>query len=119
MRRRDFIILFGGGAAAWPLVGAPAQSSNKIWRIGFIARGHERFYDALFEGLQELGYTEGRNLTVERRYAGDDTQQFQEFAAEMVRLNVDIIIVVTTPAALPSRKRPRPSQSCSPTLLIP
>ena len=42
-----------------------------------------------------------------------------EFAAEMVRLNVDIIIVVTTPAALPSRKRPRPSQSCSPTLLIP
>ena len=104
MRRRDFIILFGGGAAAWPLVGALAQSSNKIWRMGFI---------------QELGYTEGRNLTVERRYAGDDTQQFQEFAAEMVRLNVDIIIVVTTPAALPSRKRPRPSQSCSPTLLIP
>ena len=104
MRRRDFIILFGGGAAAWPLVGALAQSSNKIWRIGFIARGHERFYDALFEGLQELGYTEGRNLTVERRYAGDDTQQFQEFAAEMVRLNVDIIIVVTTPAALALKK---------------
>ena len=68
--------------------------------MGFIARGHETFYDALFEGLEELGYAEGRNLTVERRYAGDDTQQFQEFAAEMVRLNVDIIIVVTTPAAL-------------------
>jgi putative ABC transport system substrate-binding protein len=54
----------------------------------------------LFESLGKLGYAEGRNLIVERRYAGDRTERFQEFAAEMVRLNVDIIIVVTTPAAL-------------------
>jgi putative ABC transport system substrate-binding protein len=98
MRRREFITLLGGGAA-WPL-GALAQPSGKIWRMGFIARGHETFYDALFEGLREFGYAEGRNLIVERRYAGDSTRRFQEFAAEMVRLKVDIIIVVTTPAAL-------------------
>ena len=97
--RRELIALLGGAAAAWPLV-ARAQQARKIWRMGFIARGHETFYDALFEGLDELGYAEGRNLMVERRYAGDRTERFQEFAAEMVRLNVDIIIVVTTPAAL-------------------
>ena len=58
------------------------------------------FYDALFEGLREYGYEEGRNLIVERRYAHGQAERFKEFAAEMVRLNVDIIVVVTTPAAL-------------------
>jgi putative tryptophan/tyrosine transport system substrate-binding protein len=68
--------------------------------MGFIAHGHESFYDALFEGLRKYGYEEGRNFIVERRYARGQAERFKEFAAEMVRLNVDIIIVVTTPAAL-------------------
>ena len=68
--------------------------------MGFIAHGHESFYDALFEGLREYGYEEGRNLMVERRYARGQVERFKEFAADMVRLNVDIVIVVTTPAAL-------------------
>jgi len=99
MRRRDFIILVSGGVAAWPL-GALAQESGKIWRMGFIAQGYEPFYDALFEGLRGLGYAEGRNLIVERRYAEGHADRFPEFASEMVRLKVDIIIVTTTPAAL-------------------
>ena len=99
MRRRDFIILASGGVAAWPL-GVLAQESGKIWRMGFIAQGYEPFYDALFEGLRGLGYAEGRNLTVERRYAEGHADRFPEFASEMVRLKVDIIIVTTTPAAL-------------------
>ena len=103
MRRRDFITLVSSGAVAWPL-GALAQQSSKIWRIGFLAHGHEKFYDALFEGLRELGYVEGRNLIVERRYAEGRAERFQEFAAEMVRLNVDLIVVVTTPAALAIKK---------------
>src|SRR5260370_38952751 len=98
MRRRDFIRLLGG-AAAWP-VDALAQQAGKVWRMGFIAHGHEPFYDGLFEGLREYGYDEGRNLIVERRYARGQAERFKEFAAEMVRLNVDIIIVGTTPAAL-------------------
>jgi len=98
VRRRDFIGLLGG-AAAWP-VGALAQQAVKGWRMGFIAHGHEPFYDALFEGLRENGYDEGRNLIVERRYARGQAERFKEFAAELVRLKVDIIIVVTTPAAL-------------------
>lgn len=98
MKRRTFIMLLGG-AAAWPLDGL-AQQRDKVWRMGFIAYGHENFYDALFEGLREYGYEEGRNLIVERRYAHGAAERFKEFAAEMVRLNVDIIVVVTTPAAL-------------------
>jgi putative ABC transport system substrate-binding protein len=100
--RRGFIAALGG-AAAWPLV-ARAQASNRTWRMGFIARGPESFYDALFEGLRQLGYAEGQNLIVERRFGGDRTERFTEFAAEMVRLHVDIIIVVTTPAALAVKK---------------
>jgi putative ABC transport system substrate-binding protein len=98
VERREFIS-FLGGAAAWPL-DALAQQSGKVWRMGFIAHGHESFYDALFEGLREYGYEEGRNLMVERRYARGQVERFKEFAADMVRLNVDIVIVVTTPAAL-------------------
>jgi putative ABC transport system substrate-binding protein len=98
MRRREFIAGLGG-AAAWPL-DALAQQSGKVWRMGFIAHGHESFYDALFEGLREYGYEEGRNLMVERRYARGQVERFKEFAADMVRLNVDIVVVVTTPAAL-------------------
>jgi len=68
MRRRDFIKAVVGSTAVWPLAGR-AQQAGKVWRIGFIAHGHESFYDALFEGLREYGYEEGRNLIVERRYA--------------------------------------------------
>jgi putative ABC transport system substrate-binding protein len=103
VKRREFITLLGGAAAAWPLA-ARAQQPGKVWRMGFIAHGHESFYDALFEGLREYGYEEGRNLIVERRYARGQAERFKEFAAEMVRLNVDIIIVVTTPAALAVKK---------------
>ena len=99
MRRRDFVALLSGGAVALPLR-TFAQQSGKTWRMGFIAQGYERFYDALFEGLRELGYAEGKNLVVERRYAEGHAERFQEFAAEMVRLKVDVIVVTTTPAAL-------------------
>jgi putative tryptophan/tyrosine transport system substrate-binding protein len=99
MRRRDFIKVIAGSAIGWPLA-ARAQQAGKVWRIGFIAHGHESFYDALFERLREYGYEEGRNLIVERRYARGQAERFKEFAAEMVRLNVDVVVVVTTPAAL-------------------
>jgi putative ABC transport system substrate-binding protein len=95
MRRRDFIALVSSGVAALPL-GAFAQDATKVWRVGFIAHGHESFYDALFEGLREYGYEEGRNLIVERRYARGQVERFKDFAAEMVRLNVDVVILCTT-----------------------
>src|SRR5437879_9781027 len=102
MKRRDFIAFSFGGLAAWPLA-AGAQPSGKVWRIGFIAHRDEKFYTPLFQGLKELGYTEGQNLIVERRYAEGRVERFQDFAAEMVRLKVDVVIVVTTPAAFAVR----------------
>jgi putative ABC transport system substrate-binding protein len=96
MRRREFITA-AGGMAAWPFA-ALAQDSTKVWRLGFLAQGYEKFYDALFDGLKDLGYQEGRNLQVERRYAEGHSERFRDFAAEMVRLKVDLIIVSTTPA---------------------
>ena len=91
MNRRRFIALVGTGAAVWSL-SAQAQQPGKVWRIGFIAHRDERFYEPLFGRLRELGYEEGRNLIVERRYAQGHADRFQEFADEMVRLNVDVII---------------------------
>src|SRR5215471_8878095 len=99
MRRRDFIKVVSAGILAWPLA-ARGEQSAKTWRLGFIAHRHESFYDGLFEGLRELGYVEGQNLIIERRYAEGHAERFQDFAAEMVRLKADIVIVVTTPAAL-------------------
>src|SRR5262244_3451845 len=77
MKRREFITLLGGVAVAWPLA-AHAQQAGKVWRMGFIAHGHESFYDALFEGLRGYGYEEGRNLVVERRYARGAIERFNE-----------------------------------------
>jgi putative ABC transport system substrate-binding protein len=101
MRRRQFVTVAVGAVVAWPL--SLSAQSTKIWRIGFIAHRYEKFYDPLFSGLRELGYVEGQNLIVERRYAQGDAERFKDFAAEMVKLNVDAIIVVTTPAGMAAK----------------
>jgi len=81
MRRREFITLVGGATAMWPL--AARAQSGKIWRMGFIAHGHETHYDALFRGLRELGYEEGQNLVVVGRYAASHPERFPDFATLM------------------------------------
>ena len=114
MKRRDLLGLLGGLALSRPLA-VKAEESGKVWRMGFLAQGYEKFYDALFDGLRQLGYQEGRNLLVERRYAEGRSERFREFAAEMVQLNVDVIVVSTTPAGF-AVKSPRPTSPwCFPT----
>ena len=99
MDRRRFLVISLAGTLAAPLA-AEAQPATKLWRIGFVSVTHQPTEETLFQRLGELGYVEKENLIVERRYSQGRTERFSEFAAELVRLKVDLIIVGTTPAAL-------------------
>jgi ABC-type uncharacterized transport system substrate-binding protein len=99
MDRRAFISGITLGLLAAPL-GAEGQHTEKVWRIGLVSVAYLRDEDIFFQRLRELGYVEGQSLVVERRYSEGRAERFPEFAAELVRLKADIIIVTTTPAAL-------------------
>ena len=101
MRRREFITLLGS-ALARPVT-SRAQQAGKTWRIALITHVPSIIYEPLFDDLRELGYVEGQNIIIERRYAEGRPESFQEFAAEMVRLKADLIITTTTPAALSAK----------------
>ena len=98
MKRREFITLIGGTAAAWPLA-ARAQSA---YRIGVLettsAALNAANFDALRQGLRQHGYIEGQNLVIEYRSADGRAERFPDLAAELVRLNVDLIVTRGTPA---------------------
>ena len=100
MKRRDFITLIGGAAAAWPLT-AGAQPSGRPVRVGLLTHGGELanpLFGAFREEMRRLGYVEGRTLVLEfRSSAGPD--RLPELAAELVRQPVDVIVVEGTPAA--------------------
>ncbi len=94
MRRRDFITLLCGTAAAWPLA-ARAQQTGKFYRVGFLWDGPDVFPDALEafrQGLRELGYVEGRTIAIEYRWAEGKPERMRELAEELVRLKVDVIM---------------------------
>src|SRR5262245_50487700 len=94
--RRTFVTLLGG-AAAWPLA-ARAQQPARLPTIGFFGVSTQANWSswtaAFFQRLRELGWTEGRNLTVEYRWAEGRTELFPEIAADLVRLKVDVIVTV-------------------------
>jgi putative ABC transport system substrate-binding protein len=100
MRRREFIALLGGATVAWPLP-ARAQQSGQIRRIGVLvplardnSEGQARV-TAFLQGLQKLGWTEGRNLQIEYRWGTGD---LQKAAAELVALSPEVIFASSTPA---------------------
>jgi putative ABC transport system substrate-binding protein len=99
MRRRAFITLLGGAAAAWP-VAARAQQLGKSPLVGVLvsASPPHPLADALRRGLQTLGYSEGRNIALEFRYSGGSSERAGEIATELVRLGVDVIVAHFTPA---------------------
>jgi putative tryptophan/tyrosine transport system substrate-binding protein len=107
VRRRDFITLVGGAVVAtWALgsLAARAQQSEKIPRIGYLFPGSASTRDEAFrQGLRELGYVDGRNIVVEYRFAEGKFDQLPELAAELVRLEVDVIVAGTTQAALAAK----------------
>jgi putative ABC transport system substrate-binding protein len=96
MRRRDFIALLGGAAAAWPLV-ARAQSDGRR-RVGVLmnvgesdAQGRARL-DAFVQRLKELGWSEGRNLRLDVRWGAGDAELFRRYANELLVLAPDVIV---------------------------
>jgi putative tryptophan/tyrosine transport system substrate-binding protein len=102
MQRRRFITLLGGAAAAWPITLA-AQQTGRMRRIGVLfgsAQGDRRAATELVllkNMLQELGWTEGRNILIDARWAAAEVDRIQAFARELVGLQPDLILAQTTP----------------------
>src|ERR1700738_42336 len=97
MRRRDFIKVIAGAAAASPLA-AHAQQPGRMWRIGGLMayaesdpEGQARVA-AFREGLQKLGWTESRNIRIDTRWAAADVELMQRFARKIVELQFDLIL---------------------------
>ena len=107
MRRRDFVKVIGGGAAAWPLV-VRAQEPDRMRRIGVLSGGpatddpdNQARWVTLTQALQQLGWIEGRNLQIDYRLSEGNTDRARKFAAELVALNPDLIVASGTTAVGP------------------
>jgi len=105
MRRREFITLVGGAAVAWAGA-ARAQQATKIPQIGILSLGRGdrsdaslTTLDAFVPALRELGYTEGRNIAFDRKFADGDANKLSRLAQELVDSRVDAIVAFATPAA--------------------
>jgi putative ABC transport system substrate-binding protein len=101
MRRREFITLLGGTAATWPVV-VRAQQPRKMPRIGVLvsASPPHPFADAFRQGLRTLGYSDGQNIVLEFRYTEGRSDRAEEFAEELVRLGVDVIVAHFVPGVM-------------------
>src|SRR5215831_16426651 len=120
MRRREFFTLLGGVATAWPLA-ARAQQPDRMRRIG-VRMGYAEsdsdaraWYAAFREGLQKLGWTEGRNTKIDTRWATpDDAESMLRLAKELVALQPDLLLSTTTPttSALLQQTRTIPIVFC-------
>jgi putative tryptophan/tyrosine transport system substrate-binding protein len=100
MSRREFLTLLGG-AAAWPLA-ARAQAPTAVQKVGYLSDESRSLGAASFEivakALRELGYVEGRSIAFESRFAEDKNDLLPALAVELVRMRVNVIIAVGTPA---------------------
>jgi putative ABC transport system substrate-binding protein len=103
MKRRHFITLVGGAAVAWPLA-VRAQQPTRIRRIGLMAHLRLKPIDSFRKKLEELGYVEGKNLIIGYRFAEGNDERYAAFAAELVAMPVDLIVVWGTPAAFAAKR---------------
>jgi len=104
--RRELLVALGGAAAAWPLA-ARAQQSGRLRTIGFLGpnthSAASEWVAAFVQRLRELGWTEGRTITIEYRWAEGREERFAEIAAELVRLKADVIVTSGTQAVMASK----------------
>ena len=111
-RRREFILALGGAVVAWPLA-ARTQQARKTHTIGLLGPAIPPSPDAInnngvggpfSNGLRELGWIEGQNITIERRYAENRLERLPELASELVRLNVELIVALGTLGPLAAKR---------------
>jgi putative ABC transport system substrate-binding protein len=104
MRRREFITLLGGAAAAVPCAVARAQDATRIRKVGVLTsllsddREGQARIKAFAQALQRHGWVEGENLHTETRWAGDNAERYQQYAKELVGLAPDVILASTSPS---------------------
>jgi len=119
IKRREFITLLGGAVAAWPLQ-ARAQQAERVRRIGLLMgvaddrEGQARVI-ALKQGLQELGWTDGRNIEIETRFGGADAGRIRAQATELVALAPDVLVGQGTPVIRALRQ----ATSSIPIVMVP
>jgi len=112
VRRRDFITLLGGAAVAWPRT-AHAQQPDRMRRIGVLMGWDENDPEAQFnlaafvQGLQQLGWVDGRNVRIDYRWANGDINRMRMFAKELVDLQLDVILANTTPVTAALQRETR------------
>jgi putative tryptophan/tyrosine transport system substrate-binding protein len=101
LKRRDLITLLGGAAIAWPLVARAQQAAMPV--IGYIDAGSPEpaahLVSAFLRGLGETGFVEGRNVAIEFRWAHNNNERLPEFAADLVRRRVAVIVAPQSTAA--------------------
>jgi ABC-type uncharacterized transport system substrate-binding protein len=113
MRRREFVSLLGGAAAAWPLM-ARAQQGGRMRRVGVLQATAENDQEtqartkAFRQGLAALGWTEGRDILIDYRYAAGDAARIKAYAAEIVSAGLDLILAQSTPVVAALRQGGNP-----------
>ncbi len=105
MRRREFITVVGSAAASWPLA-ARAQQTGKVWHIALIGAvaPPPAYLSAFREALQQRGWTEGKNLSIDLRWLKGSFAQEPGLISEVLHSNVDVIVAWATPSALAARR---------------
>jgi putative tryptophan/tyrosine transport system substrate-binding protein len=105
LKRRSFIMLVGG-AAAWPFAGR-AQTAGKLPIIGMLGSSpaaYSPWLAALLQRLREFGWIENRNMAIEYRWTEGNNERYPQIAAELVRLKVDVIVALGSPAIVAAKQ---------------